>query len=148
VPYAARQPLPPTTTSYFSSVSLRWLFIAVLAGLPVISLAGCGNNGRAPVHGRVALDGQPLAGAGITFRPEGGGRESTAVTNDDGQYVLKYIRDEFGGTLGKNSVRITKQRSRDPSSEIVPDKYNRKTTLEREVKPGDNEIDFLDLTSK
>jgi hypothetical protein len=52
-----------------------------------------------------------------------------------------------GGVVGKNTVRIAKMRTRDPASDALPAKYNRKTTLTADVKSGDNEIDF-DLTSK
>ena len=129
---------------------IRFVVITLLGSLALISFAGCGNDGRPPlgrVHGQVTLDDQPLAGAGVVFKPEAGGRESTAVTNAEGEYVLKYIRDDVGGVVGKNTVRINKQRSHDPSSEILPAKYNKNTVLEADVKPGDNKIDFP-LTSR
>jgi len=101
----------------------------------------------AGVHGRVTLDGDPLVGAGIVFKPESGGRGSSGVTDANGEYVLRYIRDDLGGTIGKNTVRITKQRSHDPTSEILPEKYNKKTVLTADVESGDQEINFP-LTSK
>ncbi len=90
----------------------------------------------------MTLDGKPLAGAAVVFVPVGGGRESGGITDANGEYFVKYLRDEAGATIGKNRVRITRQQSHDPGSEIVPAKYNRNTTLEREVTSGGNEIDF------
>ena len=121
--------------------------MTVLCGTCLLAAAGCGNHGRAGVHGRVTLDGDPLVGAGVVFKPESGGRESRGVTDASGDYILQYIRNDLGGTIGKNTVRITKQLSHDPASEILPEKYNKKTTLTADVKSGDQEIDFP-LTSK
>ena len=68
----------------------------------------------------------------VIFEPtEVAGRQSMGVTDANGEYVLKYIRDELGAAVGKNTVRISKQRTRDPSSETLPLKYNQQTTLER-----------------
>jgi hypothetical protein len=125
--------------------------LAALAAILALTATGCGNHGRpalGQVHGHVTLDGKPLVHVGVIFTPiDAAGRDATGLTDENGEYVLKYIRDDMGAVVGKNRVKITKQLNHDPDSETVPVKYNRKTTLEREVKPGDNEIDF-ELTSK
>ena len=124
--------------------------LALLTALLTLPLGGCGSGDRptlGKVHGRVTLDGKPLAHVGIVFQPqEVGGRDSSGVTNADGEYVLKYIRDELGAAIGKNKVKISKQRTPDPATETLPLRYNQQTTLTAEVKPGENEIPF-DLTS-
>jgi hypothetical protein len=117
--------------------------------LLVLVSAGCGSKDRpalGQVHGRVTLDGKPLAHAGVVFQPESGVRESSGATNAKGEYILKYIRNDLGGAVGKNIVRISTMRNYDPDTEIVPENYNKNTTLTAEVKPGDNEINF-DLVS-
>lgn len=120
--------------------------LATLVLLLALVPGGCGSGDRptlAPVHGHVTLDGKPLARAGVAFNPiESGGRESSAVTNSEGEYVLRYIRDEMGGVLGKNAVRITTQRNSDPTTEKLPPRYNKSSTLTADVHSGDNEIDF------
>ncbi len=68
------------------------------------------------------------------------------MTNDKGEYTLTYIRDEPGAAVGMNAVRISKMSSHDLSSEVVPKNYNQDPDQKREVKSGDNQIDF-DLTS-
>ena len=79
--------------------------------------------------------------------PVAGGRRSQGVTTDDGEYKLTYIRDIEGGAVGTNTVQISKMLTHDVKSDVVPAKYNRDSDLKREVKPGDNRIDF-ELTSK
>ncbi|QDT24856.1 hypothetical protein Enr10x_01480 [Gimesia panareensis] len=103
------------------------------------------------VSGVVTMDGAPLAKVNVRFYPESG-RASAAITDDSGNYELVYIRDEMGAMLGKHSVKIsTLDEANDPfgnqGSETVPEKYNKKTTLEATVAEGDNTINF-DLESK
>lgn len=115
--------------------------------LPLVT--GCTKDGRPPlsaVHGRVTLDGKPLAHASVVFHPASGVRESGGTTDENGEYQLKYIGDVMGGAVGSNTVRITKQLTPDPSSQIVPARYNTNSTLVKDVIVGDNPIDF-DLTS-
>lgn len=126
--------------------------LAVFAG----SSLGCGSSDRpelGDVHGTVTMDGAPLANAQVVFSPEGG-RPSTGVTDAAGKYTLTYIRDIKGAKVGNHSVRIesvpaapsdpeaaTKE-APIPFKETIPAKYNAKSTLTAEVKPGENTIDF------
>ncbi len=48
--------------------------------------------------------------------------------------------------IGINHVSILQDTRRVPGPQRVPARYNEKSELEREVKPGDNEINF-DLTT-
>jgi hypothetical protein len=103
------------------------------------------------VSGVITMDGAPLANANVRFYPETG-RASAAKTDDSGSYELVYIRDEMGAMIGKHSVKVsTLDEDSDPfgnqGSETVPEKYNKKTTLEATVEAGDNTINF-DLESK
>ncbi len=123
------------------------------AGLAValcaVVISGCSHGTRPPlgtVHGKVTLDGKPLAGAGVVFQPEGRGRDSTGFTDGDGNYTLNYIRDAQGAAVGWHSVRITAGDPVTGKPEPVPARYNVKSELRKEVKAGDNKIDF-DLSS-
>jgi hypothetical protein len=95
----------------------------------------------APVHGRVTLDGQPLPDAGVVFKASGqspsGGR-----TDQDGNYELIYKRGVKGAPIGMNHVTILEDTQVTHHPQRVPARYNEKSELEREVKPGDNEINF------
>ena len=124
--------------------------MTALCGVCLLSLAGCSHSDRPTlgrVHGRVTMDGEPLKHAGIAFQPAAKGREAHALTDANGEFELKYAPGVQGSGIGNNSVRITTQSSPDPSTETVPAKYNRQTTLTFDVQKGDNEANF-DLTSE
>ncbi len=125
-----------------------------------LSFLGCGDaDSDQPelglVNGIVSLDGEPLDGASVTFLPDSG-RQATATTDADGNYELIYIRTTKGCKLGHNKVVISTltepedaaEEGDDAKIEIkrvvekVPRKYNTRTELEADVKPGENKFDF------
>jgi hypothetical protein len=115
----------------------------------MVLVAGCsrGNKELAPVSGRITLDGKPIKNTDIAFYPEQEGKSpSVGITDQDGHYELAYKRGVMGGMIGKNTVRIS------TSPEIVRgpnryhENYNGNSQLHREVKSGNNEMDF-DLKS-
>jgi hypothetical protein len=141
---AALPPLPRRLT----------LLAAVLA---IIQFAGC-NSGPVPpplglVKGKVTMDGAPAAGMSVIFEPENG-RASTGLTDKDGNYTLDFDSAHHGAMIGKHKVRMTKNIDADPVAlmsakgppQPIPVRYNDKTTLEAEVKAGENVLNF-DLTS-
>lgn len=132
------------------------LILASLLALFAGSSLGCGSSDRpelAAVQGTVTMDGAPLANVQVVFSPEGR-RPSTGVTDAAGKYTLTYIRDIKGAALGKHSVRIESVPAAPadpeaatkevpvPFKESIPAKYNAKSKLTAEVKPGENTIDF------
>ena len=138
-------------------------YIAVMASMlvAVSTLCGCGGGspGDAPdlgqVKGVVTLDGKPVAGATINFTPEGGGASSTAVTDEQGNYELRYIRDEMGAKVGKHRVmistfqeaEITDEGKREGGrKEEIPKIYNIDSTMMKDVAAGEQTIN-LELTS-
>jgi len=130
------------------------LIPAVATLLALAFLTSCGNGDRPPlgtVHGTVTLDGNPLAKATVSFHPVGGGRQSSDRTDKEGHYKLTYLRDLLGAKIGPHKVTIRTAGAEDTEAahekERVPAKYNEKTTLECEVKSGENTFDFT-LESK
>jgi hypothetical protein len=113
-------------------------------------LAGCGQDGPqiAPVHGRVTLDGQPLALADVSFQPEGAKRPSSGRTDSDGRYELMYKRGQPGALVGEHTVRISVSRENVPNPPIIAKEFDTETKLRREVKSGDNEFNFDVTTEK
>jgi hypothetical protein len=107
----------------------------VLIAIGVLGVVGCGSGSDkvVPVSGTITLDGQPLAGANITFQPTGGekagsaGPGSGAVTDAAGKYVLKTAEAKPcpGAVVGKHTVRITgaqDQRAADDDTQRPPAK--------------------------
>jgi hypothetical protein len=102
-------------------------------------LAGCTESSKpyqtAPVSGRITLDGQPLAGARVTFMPvhqqrpgSVAGPEAYGDTDVDGRYTLKTVFDDPGASLGQNRVMIsTRKTEPDPANpdrnkEVAPER--------------------------
>lgn len=139
------QPLSPVVHSI---VSVKFPHAAMLIPYFALVAAGCGKSGPqiAPVHGRVTLDGQPLAKADVTFQPEGSQRPSTGRTDDDGRYELAYKRGQMGGMVGPNTAHISISIELVKNPPPIAARYAAQSELQREVKPGDNEFNF-DLTS-
>ena len=112
--------------------------------LAVAWIAGCSGGTRpelGQVRGTVTLDGQPLAGATVLFKPEEGGRHSRGVTDTTGQYELIYIRDIKGAKVGPHKVIISTASELNPT-ERVPDQYHGQAGLVAKVQAGANRHDF------
>ena len=118
--------------------------VAVCIAVALLSAAGCSQGDRptlAPVEGTILLDGQPLQGAAVCFKPEGA-RTSRGFTDAQGHYELLYLRDIKGAAIGHHKVSIATP-SELPASKRAPAKYDqRSSTLTADVKPGENLIDF------
>lgn len=90
--------------------------VSVLARLTLLLtvtcvIAGCGGQGGidlTSVTGTVTSDGQPLAGADVTFMPVGEeGSPSAGTTDASGNFDLKYSDGRSGAALGSHQVVIT-----------------------------------------
>jgi len=120
--YCLPLPCGSTLNRYFSA----WLCCASI--FLTLGLSGCGSSDGydlVPVSGTVTLDGQPLAGATISFQPAGGtaiGPSSGAVTDSSGKYELKTSEAESrpGAVVGSHQVQVTGlQDTRDASDDTV-----------------------------
>lgn len=120
----------------------------------MLLLTGCGSRGGptvAEVSGMVTLDGAPLTNAAVVFQPEFG-RPAFATTDDQGRYALKYSDGSHGAATGKNTVairtKIDGEQGEPPiQKELVPNRYNDRSTLVMDVVGGKNTCDFA-LTTK
>ena len=90
------------------------LFLAASLTLS-FALAGCGGPDVAPVSGKITLNGQPLAGAHVTFQPVSPGPNvrpevagSVGRTDAAGQYSLRLVDpDRAGALVGEHRVTIS-----------------------------------------
>lgn len=126
--------------------SLAWLAV-------VVGCSGCGSELKlVPVEGMVTLDGSPLAGAEVLFRPTQG-RPVAGDTDDAGRYRLQYTPERFGALPGPHVVHITTVREGDedaaskPKKERVPARYNVRSELAVMVADDRKTYDFA-LESK
>jgi len=132
--------------------SRQWVSVCLVA--MTLGLGGCGRGKPAgidfaTVTGTVTLDGEPLPQAFIRFEPESG-RPSFGRTDSAGAYSLRYKGEDWGAIVGPHSVKITTENLvEDPETgemrfvrEVLPSRYNVRTTLTASVEPGENVIDF------
>jgi hypothetical protein len=121
-----------------------WIRLVCASALLLPCIAGCFGRGPelAPVTGKVTLDGEPLEGAQVEFKPMQG-NPSYGTTDGQGNYVLKYTKDKAGAVVGSHVVRITTPTTFVDESgeetqvpERVPEQYNYRSELIREVRPG------------
>jgi hypothetical protein len=82
----------------------KWLW-AVLPLLAAVS--GCSGPRLVEAKGRVLWKGKPVPSTQVTFQPENGERRSTGVTDDGGNFTLRFSRTEQGVLVGKHKVFLT-----------------------------------------
>lgn len=84
-------------------------FVARGCGMLAVLLvvAGCGKSGPVSVRGVVKLDGQPVAGAAVTFIAQDPGcRDAYGSTNEQGEFELSTNKPGDGVLPGKYKVVI------------------------------------------
>ena len=157
----------------------RRCFLVSLAAGIAIGVAGCGSAPKegpetVKVTGTVTLDGEPLAGAYVTFSPKTAGPPAFGETDGQGRFSLQTFEPGDGAIAGKYLITVTKMASQrtmefedeaakeeylrqhgDQASQPkfvndVPDKYsNRKTSgLTTEISMGTKNHVELELKSK
>jgi len=96
--------------------------IGVVVGFVFLCLAGCGGSTEkvvklVPVTGLVTLDGKPLPGAAVLFRPQAGtpGDGGFGTTDDEGRYSLQHRSQKPGIELGSYTVAFSKVTLQDGS---------------------------------
>lgn len=135
-----------------------------VVGILMFFQMGCGGPSDQPelgqVTGTVTLDGKPLSGVAVVFQPESG-RPARGMTDAEGRYELTYIRETKGAKVGPNRVEIapsedgegeevadsgeetTSAPARPKSGKpTIPARYNVRSELTVDVKPGENTFDF------
>lgn len=108
--------------------------------LALLLAIGCGGYGDRPrlaeVEGVVTFEGQPVKGVLVRFECDGY-RASQGLTNEAGEYRLRYIRDITGAAVGEHAVTLRDNTGRNR----VPPQFSQQP-LTKQVESGSNEIDF------
>lgn len=127
----------------------RFALLNVFGAVLFLMSSGCGGASDQPelgdVSGTVTIDGQPLAGCIIVFKPDIG-RASTGLTDAEGKYSdLEYLYGVPGAKIGPQTVSFEYEIG--ASGPPIPAKYASKSELKVDVKAGSNTFDFA-LESK
>lgn len=129
-------------------LSVRWL-VLTLAVVGLFLTSGC-SDGKAKVTGSVTFDGQPVTSGVVTFvRKEGQlVREGAVITQGSfqavlapGTYQVELNGQKVSGTR-KQKGFDGKDEVLEITEELFPDRYNLKTELVAEIKPGQNTLKF------
>jgi hypothetical protein len=120
-------------------------------------MTGCGDSGRAGVQGSITLDGAPVDGGRIMFIPTDPKGHNAYGDIKEGKYEV--VADK-GPSLGTHKVEILwfkktgkKVVGSDPPNlveekiQLIPEKYNKKSSVKEEIKPGMNTFNY-DLKKK
>ena len=137
--------------------------VGVLAGCDAPPRSNYDGLGLVPVTGTITLDGQPLAGAVVSFdAPDG--QFAYGLTDSSGNYSLQVDSVAKGCPSGPRTVRISTARKvlglnsdeeggsggegppKPKVEERVPEKFNKNSELKIEVTKDKTDYDF-DLKS-
>jgi hypothetical protein len=104
--------------------------------LLLAGLLGCGSSETVVVTGTVTLNGEPLAGAAVTFYPDGttGGLGGNGWTGPDGRYTLTSARGGKGTLPG--TYRVVVSRFLNPDGSAPDPKVPPAEGKARETLPG------------
>ena len=108
----------------------------------VAFLSGCGSSDMpelGDVTGKVTMDGKPVAGVNILFTPESG-RAAGGVTDNEGNYELKYLEGYGGCKVGPAKVTFEWSPGID-ATVAIPSQYTQ-VGYDVVVKSGSNEFNF------
>jgi hypothetical protein len=97
-----------------------WLAVLVL----LAAASGCSSK-LVRVEGRLTYKGQPVPSTRVKFLPDDGGRPSHGLTDDDGNFTLKYSRTETGATRGPCTVVLKYEMSAEEELHEIPPKASR-----------------------
>lgn len=141
----------------------RWLELSAFYPSLLCLLAaclGCGDSGYAyaPVSGTVQINGQALAGVRVIFQPKakddegGAGIGSFAVTNAEGQFVLRTNDGRPGAAVGDHRVRFSMypvSKQGDPIlQEALPSRFNSETQFSFVVPSDGTKVADFQLDAK
>jgi hypothetical protein len=96
----------------------------VIASVVVsLALCGCSSDNSAsgrprvvPVAGRVLFNGQPLAGAHVTFTNTEANRSGFAKTDAEGKFTLTTFKPNDGAVPGKQRISVSKLEPFNPAN--------------------------------
>jgi hypothetical protein len=134
--------------SFWEEPMRRFWILALSVALACV--AGCGDGPRqAHVSGAVSIDGEPVKLGVIQFVPTEGKTPTSGAEIREGSYATEIfigpaeVRISYPKVTGKKKpYEGPDVRWLDLTTEMIPEKFNRSSTLRAEVKSGDNVLDF------
>lgn len=138
----------------FSRNNMTLRDVRLIGLLLCVVLPGCGD-GKTPATGTVTFDGQLVANGSVTFIGTDAAAAREGAVINDGKFTTTLPPGKYKVELNAQKV-VGKRKQKGFSGEIeeleiteelFPERYNSKSDLYEEIKPGQKEIK-LDLKSK
>lgn len=128
----------------------QWWRVALLSCGMISCLAGCGSrDGLIEIRGEVTYDGRTVEKGMIAFMPADGLGPTAAAVIKDGQYAMKtrpgtkLVRIEGFKVIGQQHYQGNPSNPLvDIQEPIIPERYNAKSELTREITPAVSTYDF------
>ena len=131
--------------------------LVFLIALAAVAADGCGRSRSPSLHGKVTLDGEPVANGSIVFLPSTSDGPRAAAAIEGGNYTVPASAGLAAGTYrveinwrqptGRKLPSADPGIEMDETKEAIPSKYNADSTLTAELTAGDVTKDFA-LTTK
>ncbi len=122
----------------------------LLFALGLCCASGCGGNGKAKVHGKVTLDGQPVPAGSVSFTPVDGNTPTAGGVIKDGTYTAEVpygsMRVEIRSPKAMAAPKPTAGPSHERFEELIPPQFNSQSKLVKQINASSSELDF-ELTS-
>ena len=118
----------------------RWSILALLL-LPLVT--GCQGQ-FVEVSGKLTHKGKPVPSTQVTFMPDDGSRPSKGLTDDEGNFTLRYSRTQSGATRGPCTVFLTYVVSNEEELKQIPPKASKelKSVIDRYGDPKTSGLHF------
>ena len=99
----------------------------------LVAASGCGGTNLVQVSGRLTYKGQPVPSTLVTFWPADRSRPSNGLTDDNGDFTLKYSRTQPGVSRGRHTVILKYVVSAEEEDHEIPPKASKelKAILEK-----------------
>jgi hypothetical protein len=91
----------------------------------LVAASGCGGSDLVQVNGRLTYKGQPVPSTLVTFWPEDRSRPSHGLTDDNGDFTLKYSRTQPGVGRGQHTVILKYVVSAEEELQEIPPKASK-----------------------
>lgn len=116
---------------------------------------GCDSAKHARVRGKITVDGVPLPKGGIRLIPVDGKAPTAGDQIEDGEFFIDKapvttvrVEISYPKVIGQRKAYDTPDSPMiDITKEALPEKYNAKSELKKELTRGDNELNY-DLKTK
>lgn len=140
------------------NVWFRWILAAACLAMAAVA-PGCGEDWQASVHpasGRLAINGEPAAGALVQLIPTPGNKPDErnsrpwGLVREDGSFVLSTYDGSPGAPVGTYDLTITwpPDASKPSTVDRLKGRYASpdRAAARVEIKPGDNVLAPVELT--